>query len=93
MHGYFTLLQLYTFRLREDFYREDPGADSPQPMFGQVAGTDRDIGENAIIYFHALGDSKSRENELMQVLYSAMNCNGWVARSSSVRLLFVVSLC
>ena len=28
-------------------------------MFGQVAGTDRDIGENAKIYFHALGDSKS----------------------------------
>ena len=46
------------FNLREDFYREDPGAESPQPMFGRVAGTDRDIGENAIIYFHALGDSK-----------------------------------
>lgn len=59
INAYFGSLQLYTFNLREDFYREDPGAESPQPMFGQVAGTDRDIGENAKIYFHALGDSKS----------------------------------
>ena len=50
--------QLYEFNLREDFYREDPDADSPQPMFGKVTGVDRDIGENAINYYHALGDSK-----------------------------------
>ena len=28
-------------------------------MFGQVTGTDRDIGSNAILFYHALGDGKS----------------------------------
>ena len=51
--------QLYEFTLREDYYREDPGAESPRPVFGQVTGTDRDIGSNAILFYHALGDGKS----------------------------------
>ena len=51
---------MYEFTLREDYYREDPGAmESPRPVFGQVEGTDRDIGSNAILYYHALGDGKS----------------------------------
>jgi hypothetical protein len=32
--------------------------ESPRPVFGQVEGTDRDIGSNAILYYHALGDGK-----------------------------------
>ena len=38
----------------EDNYREDPGAESPRPVFGQVTGTDRDIGSNTILFYHAL---------------------------------------
>ena len=45
--------------MREDYYREDPESnESPRPVFGQVEGTDEDIGSNAILYYHALGDGK-----------------------------------
>ena len=45
--------------MRENRYREDPESnESPRPVFGQVEGTDEDIGSNAILYYHTLGDGK-----------------------------------
>ena len=58
-------MQLYEYTLREDYYREDPGAESPRPVFGQVVGTDRDEGSNAINFYHALGDSEFDANICM----------------------------
>lgn len=45
--------------MREDFYREDPEAETPRPVFGQVEGMDRDLGSNAILFYHALGEGQS----------------------------------
>ena len=37
-------------------------------MFGQVEGTDRDIGSNAILYYHALGDGKSNKTSTKHIV-------------------------
>ena len=36
-------------------------------MFGEVVGVDRDVGVNAITYYHIIGDSKSFTNTVATV--------------------------
>ena len=81
-------MQLYEFTLREDYYREDPGADSPRPVFGQVEGTDRDIGSNAILYYHALGDGEPNKTTVWSHDFHAL-IQIQVAQISAIQTLHV----
>ena len=42
-------------------------------MFGQVTGTDRDIGSNVILFYHVLGDGKS--DVTIERVYNFINLN------------------
>ena len=60
-------------------------------MFGQVEGTDRDIGSNAILYYHALGDGKSNRITkfiiiiiMMKLMYMKINTGSTSVGNSNI---------
>ena len=50
VQGLFHILQLFDFEVKEDY--------PVGVVFGAVTGDDNDIGSNAILFYHILGDGK-----------------------------------